>query len=61
MFAKELMGEKYPLSSGKSLVNEFFFSLSLDMNRNIAQALVDSQNRTTGSEADIAKGRQMQK
>lgn len=38
MFAEEFVGYQCPLSSGKSLGNRFI-PLSLDMNRNIAQAV----------------------
>lgn len=60
MSVEEFLGENYPLFSANSLSNHHF-SLFLDMNGNIAQAVGDSQNRITGSEADIANGRQMQK
>lgn len=60
MFVEEFLGENCPLFSGKSLSNHHF-SLFLDMNGNTAQAVVDSQTRISGSEADIANGRQTQK
>lgn len=44
MLAKEFLGEKCPLSSGKTLSNHFP-CLSLDMNESIAQAVVNRQPR----------------
>lgn len=58
MFAEGFLGEKCPLSSGKTLSNHLL-SLSLDINGNTAQVVVDSQNRTSRSEVDNDKGRQM--
>lgn len=52
MFVEEFLGENCPLFSGKSL-SHHHFSLFLDMIGNITHAVVDSQNRIPGREADI--------
>lgn len=54
-FAEDFVGDKCPLSSGKSL-GDHLLSLSLDMNRSIAQAVVGSQNKTlAGREATLPR------